>query len=822
MKYSVPVSLLVACLSQSSLQAETFYLKKEIVDLSDKSKKIKKLVGVEQSRDKGVVKIKKVKDGIVDYYNVDVENIEKVTIEDLEVGYFKSVMELKSTPDLQEVEWYMEQREKVIMPFMDNFSKSPNAPEVKKIDEMLLKEMELIKSGGLKLNGQLIEAKDRTASAYDVESLIQAKKFKEFKEARNYGSAVEEANKMAANFPKSKAYGKVVNEVPKMLRQYKAQLESMEKARQQSEANLEKLEEEQGKETFDRIKAAKMQEFERIESFNMKEKESGKVWLTPNRQSKESIQNLIDLIDKELKPAEERAAAYKEQDLGSLYRKAWTGTDLGEFNAAKSNIEELEAAGMNKAYLDILNDYYYEKKAEASEKELDEARGDDGKLDLFSAYLNTDAVIQDIIFEATDYVVTTKNEAAAEEARNNLRSFKARLVRMLEKRKGYEKLSPEEADKLGKEDIESLNAEMAQVIFPLISKYKKALQEIEKNEKVFNILKEPADELLAVIPDPRSFLTQSSVDSIKKNLMMQKEQIDSLDIKIYERLLADRVPEEPVISEDELSKLLYDADDAELIERLGKHCPQKFYLELLNSVQVVFNSYKGNSYAQLTYDEQLIRNDVAKEKTDRLLAGKNLKDVIHTAREIGDEQPWAKKTLSFKLKDAPENALVDLLASAEPVLMEKEKAMAAKEMSDKPKSFIAKNISGYTYSFGAEGLSKQDIDSDPEFFLIYVASSESREAKKTVASLVSYYNQSIAENPAVELIMASVDRDIQKLSNWASAEKFPWPIIVRGDAVKSTISSYATGDVPYYHLIDKDGISVAKNLADAKKIIDAR
>ncbi|MEM9079094.1 MAG: hypothetical protein AAGC74_00190 [Verrucomicrobiota bacterium] len=77
------------------------------------------------------------------------------------------------------------------------------------------------------------------------------------------------------------------------------------------------------------------------------------------------------------------------------------------------------------------------------------------------------------------------------------------------------------------------------------------------------------------------------------------------------------------------------------------------------------------------------------------------------------------------------------------------------------------------------------------------------------------YNSEIADNPKVEMIHVSLDRQIDAAEQWAAKESMPWPTILPDKVQRSTMRDYKTNDfVPEYHLVDGEGNSIA-NGADA-------
>ena len=76
------------------------------------------------------------------------------------------------------------------------------------------------------------------------------------------------------------------------------------------------------------------------------------------------------------------------------------------------------------------------------------------------------------------------------------------------------------------------------------------------------------------------------------------------------------------------------------------------------------------------------------------------------------------------------------------------------------------------------------------------------------------YNENVAENPKVEMIHISRDREKDAAQDWAAAEGFPWLTILPDDTARSGLMEYRTrNSVPFYTMVDADGNEVANGSA---------
>lgn len=74
------------------------------------------------------------------------------------------------------------------------------------------------------------------------------------------------------------------------------------------------------------------------------------------------------------------------------------------------------------------------------------------------------------------------------------------------------------------------------------------------------------------------------------------------------------------------------------------------------------------------------------------------------------------------------------------------------------------------------------------------------------------YNEKIASNPNVDLVLISRDDGSREALEWSKKVKFPWPQVMKKDTSKFFLQHYG-GGVPTYVLIDREGKALAKGKA---------
>ena len=132
------------------------------------------------------------------------------------------------------------------------------------------------------------------------------------------------------------------------------------------------------------------------------------------------------------------------------------------------------------------------------------------------------------------------------------------------------------------------------------------------------------------------------------------------------------------------------------------------------------------------------------------------------------------------------------------------KALKAQKIGSKlGKEGILEKIDGN--KFAAYELTKA-----PEFYVVYFSASWGGPCQASAPQLVKQYEENVADNPIVELIHVSLDRDEKAAEAWAAKESFPWPTVTMANMKQSGLEAYSPRGIPNYKLIDKDGKVVAE------------
>ncbi len=109
-----------------------------------------------------------------------------------------------------------------------------------------------------------------------------------------------------------------------------------------------------------------------------------------------------------------------------------------------------------------------------------------------------------------------------------------------------------------------------------------------------------------------------------------------------------------------------------------------------------------------------------------------------------------------------------------------------------------------------------ELEKNPRYFILYYSASWCPICRKIVAESADFYRANIAENPQVELVMMSKDKDSAHADEWAKAANMPWPILYYAsfDQVEVARANLPEG-IPMMILIDNTGDVIAQGRSEA-------
>jgi hypothetical protein len=132
---------------------------------------------------------------------------------------FEELSKLVPTPDLKSADSYASDVRKVEA-FIKKYPDSLRKKEAAKILDTLGDEYAIIKDGGVKFEGKMISASDRTPKAYGLDAGILAQQFAAAAEKGEYLNAMRAWSKLETGYPGSRAYRENIPNVVKVMKAY--------------------------------------------------------------------------------------------------------------------------------------------------------------------------------------------------------------------------------------------------------------------------------------------------------------------------------------------------------------------------------------------------------------------------------------------------------------------------------------------------------------------------------------------------------------------------------------------------------------------------
>lgn len=107
---------------------------------------------------------------------------------------------------------------------------------------------------------------------------------------------------------------------------------------------------------------------------------------------------------------------------------------------------------------------------------------------------------------------------------------------------------------------------------------------------------------------------------------------------------------------------------------------------------------------------------------------------------------------------------------------------------------------------------RHTLTKNPEVYVLMFSASWCPPCRAAAPGAVKDYNAHVKDNPKVDWIHISADRDEKAALEWAKKEKMPWATVLPGK--RTPLSKFATNSVPRYVLVNAaDGKVLAEGLA---------
>ncbi|MGB6219834.1 PTPDL family protein [Haloferula sp.] len=178
---------------------------------------------VSEKDDHYVVKIQVTK-SIRDERKIPKSEILEIVAEKKDEIAFDEIRGYVPTPDLLTLKQY-DQRIADVEKFMSTYPKSSHLKDADKLLKTLDAEREVVAAGGLKFEGNMIKASERTSKAYPLDARIAAAKVVEYGDAGNTTAALRAWSDLEQRFGSSSAYADSIPYVLKMMSDHLKKIE---------------------------------------------------------------------------------------------------------------------------------------------------------------------------------------------------------------------------------------------------------------------------------------------------------------------------------------------------------------------------------------------------------------------------------------------------------------------------------------------------------------------------------------------------------------------------------------------------------------------
>ncbi len=165
-------------------------------------------------------------------------------------------------------------------------------------------------------------------------------------------------------------------------------------------------------------------------------------------------------------------------------------------------------------------------------------------------------------------------------------------------------------------------------------------------------------------------------------------------------------------------------------------------------------------------------------------------------------------------------ALASVLTLGAASAVAQEPAAPAAPAAQAPFNVIAA-MKGKTLALKDGKLVAQEPKQTAKFTILYFSASWCGPCRRNAPHSVKAYNDLVKNNPDVEVVMCSCDRDTASAERWAASENMPWPFLMGKEWNQiPAVKAVAPRTISLMILVDKDGksISVGRNIEQLIKV----
>lgn len=291
---------------------------------------------------------------IKDEKRIPKADVDKILREEPDLKAFTDLPKFVPTPDLLEVAEY-DTRIAKVQSFLKTYPTSKKATEAKAILATLQEEQKAVAAGGVKINGALIPAAERSADLYDIDSRVLASAVRNLIASGNFIGAYGKYAELEKEYPGSAALRATIPAVVASMKSYNAQVtESLAGYDKRMKERTDGINQMSGNDraTTARAIAEQDAEFQRLYEA---EKKAGNKWPPLSPDHKASLDETKRHLDQDIRRLEALKIP-ENQDGGKAWREAWTAILGGDEQAVRTALSAARSARLPQRYLSQLED----------------------------------------------------------------------------------------------------------------------------------------------------------------------------------------------------------------------------------------------------------------------------------------------------------------------------------------------------------------------------------------------------------------------------------------------------------------------------------
>lgn len=295
--------------------------------------------------------------------------ITKIDKDDRSIPAYKKIQSLLPLQDDLTIKDYQDFENVYLQKFRDDYPDSKYTKKIDEISKMVKKEIALLESGGVKINGKNITEEEYAKNKYQYDAQIKLRKLQKAAASKQYTYAMQKFEDLEKSHPQTKAFQKAIQIVQGFLPEYKASVAKLEsKVDEEVERRDNALESLEG---GDKTRTSRMllQEANQYETSLAKAEDEQKTkWLPLNKFYKDPARKVLSNISNE----ENRLSKINftsKINPSATYREFYSAIEKDDIKEASSRLNDFRSTRPSREYLDEMKTDLDQAKEEVKKEE---------------------------------------------------------------------------------------------------------------------------------------------------------------------------------------------------------------------------------------------------------------------------------------------------------------------------------------------------------------------------------------------------------------------------------------------------------------------